>query len=355
MIKNLKLGAKFTVLVAIVFVVGILVGGFVLWQALFRLSQAEISAKGLLLIDTMTSVRDYTSTHIQPLLKDRIQTDPKFVAESVPAFSAITVFETLRANPDYNNFLYRESTLNPTNPRDKADDFEAAIVQQMQNTPDLKEMTGFTTWNNAQVYYIARPLKVSSDSCLACHSDPAAAPKSLVATYGTTGGFGWKLNDTVGAKIIYVPADELVNTTLRSSIPVIGVFVVVFALAILLINRQLRHYVIRPVMAIDELALKVRDDKLNIEDLNTEQISRTAKHNDELGDLARIFTKMAEEVYSRTQSLKNQVRELNIQINEIKAKKEVEEITGTDFFRSLQSKADDLRKKTDKPVLPSED
>lgn len=354
LIKSQKLGVKFTFVLSLVFVIGIVVGGLVLWQALYRISENEIALKGLLLIDTMTSVRDYTSANIQPLLKDRLQTEDKFIRETVPAFSAITVFSKLQAtNPQYVNFKYLESTLNPTNPRDKADDFETSIVTQMQKDSTMTQSSGFRLWNNTQMYYIARPLKVSADSCLSCHGDPATALKSQLAAYGSSGGFGWKVGDIVGAKIIYIPADEVFNTTLRSSTIVIGVFIAVFALAIFVLNRQLRRYVLAPVMAIDQLALKIRDDKLQTQDLNSAQITEIATHGDELGDLARIFTKMAEEVYTRTQHLKEQVRELNIQINEIKAKKEVEEITGTDFFRALQSKADDLRKKTDKPPTPS--
>src|SRR5262249_3830992 len=113
-------------------------------------------------------------------------------------------------------------------------------------------------------------------------------------------------------------------------------------------------YVLAPVKAIDELAMKVGDDRLKAEDLQSAEITEIATHGDELGDLARIFTRMAEEVQSRTLTLKQQGRELNIQINDMKAKKEVEEITNTDFFRSLQSKADDIRKKTDRPVTSSD-
>lgn len=351
--KRLNLSIKLTIVTLAVFLIGIVVGGIILWRVLYQISQHEIATQGLLLIDTMTSVRDYTSAHIQPLLKDRLQTADQFIAETVPAFSAITVFDKLRANPDYAGFLYRESTLNPTNPRDKADGFEAAIIQQMRNDTAMKQTSGFRLWDNAQVYYIARPLIVTSDTCLSCHGDPALAPKSEIASYGSSGGFGWHLNETVGAKIIYIPADELFSSTLRSWIPVIGVFIAVFALAILLMHRQLRRYVLKPVQAINVLAIKVRDDKLETEDLDTPDMTEIATRGDELGSLARIFTKMAQEVYARTQSLKQQVKELNIQINEIKAKKEVEEITGTDFFRALQLKADDLRKKTDKPAAPA--
>jgi hypothetical protein len=54
---------------------------------------------------------------------------------------------------------------------------------------------------------------------------------------------------------------------------------------------------------------------------------------------------MACEVAARERSLKAQVRELRIEIDEAKAARQVAEITETDYFRDLLSKADALRKR----------
>jgi hypothetical protein len=71
---------------------------------------------------------------------------------------------------------------------------------------------------------------------LECHSTPEAAPKSLSATYGRGGGFGWQLNEIVGPQIISVPAHEVLNATRQSLLLVMGSVGAVFAIAILLIN-----------------------------------------------------------------------------------------------------------------------
>ena len=39
-----------------------------------------------------------------------------------------------------------------------------------------------------------------------CHSTVAAAPKTMVELYGQANGFGWKLNEIVGAQIASVPS-----------------------------------------------------------------------------------------------------------------------------------------------------
>jgi methyl-accepting chemotaxis protein len=68
-----------------------------------------------------------------------------------------------------------------------------------------------------------------------------------------------------------------------------------------------------------------------------------AKREDALGQLARVFQKMAREVHLREEKLKQQVKELKIVLDESRQKKKVAEITETEYFKSLQREADALR------------
>lgn len=206
-IKNLKIGTKFNLLLIIVFIISIVVSGTALSSVLQRRAQNEVTDKALILIKTMTSVRKYTQDRVNPLLAPRLETEPVFISETIPAFSATEVFENLRKNEEYKNFLYKEATLNPTNLRDKADPFEAQIVERFRNNPKLQEISDFREFPEGTVFYIARPLAVSQQTCLRCHSTPDQAPKSQLATYGSTNGFNWKLNEIVAAQIISVPSE----------------------------------------------------------------------------------------------------------------------------------------------------
>ena len=73
-------------------------------------------------------------------------------------------------------------------------------------------------------------------------------------------------------------------------------------------------------------------------------LDEVAARPDALGQLGRVFQRMACEVYAREQLLKQQVQELRIQIDEAKRAREVAEITETDYFRQLRSDASNLRK-----------
>jgi CRP-like cAMP-binding protein len=65
--------------------------------------------------------------------------------------------------------------------------------------------------------------------------------------------------------------------------------------------------------------------------------------DDALGNLARVFERMAGEVYAREQRLQQQVSELRIEIDRTRQAQQVAEITESDYFKSLQQRAKALR------------
>jgi CheY-like chemotaxis protein len=72
-------------------------------------------------------------------------------------------------------------------------------------------------------------------------------------------------------------------------------------------------------------------------------LDRVAGRDDALGQLARVFQRMAREVYAREQALKKQVQQLRIEIDETRAARQVAEITETEYFQDLERKVDELR------------
>lgn len=73
-------------------------------------------------------------------------------------------------------------------------------------------------------------------------------------------------------------------------------------------------------------------------------LAEVALRSDALGVLARRFETMAREVRAREERLREQVRELRIEIDHVHQARQVAEITETDFFRDLQFRANDLRR-----------
>lgn len=341
----LKLSARFTLILTLVFLVGTLAGGAALWRVLQERAQDEITTQGVLLIETMNAVRSYTTAHVRPLLADELYTNPEFIPETVPAFSARAVFDNFRAQRDFETFLYKEASLNPTNPRNLADSFEADLLTGVYAAGAQGELSGYRTLDGARVFYIARPLAIGSESCLECHSSPDMAPASLLASYGDDGGFGWELGEIIAVQMVYVPAEEVFDAAFRSFSLVMSLFALTFALVVWLINTLLNRYVIQPVNVLGRLAHKISADEEVAADLQSETLQAVTSRPDELGNLAQVFKQMTAQVYARTEKLRQQVQQLKIEIDEIRRKEQVSEVVETEFFSDLQERARELRQR----------
>lgn len=282
MFKKLKLRQKFSAALLLILVAGIVLSSVTLSNVLRRNAEAEMTDTALLLMETMNSVRDYTSDHVKPELIDRL--DTQFLPETVPAYSAREVFENLRQNSAYNEFFYKEATLNPTNLRDKADSFEAELVGDFKSDANKLEINGTRVTQGRDVFYIARAIKITKASCLECHSTVAAAPPSMIDFYGPNSGFGWKMNEIVGAQVISVPASTVIDKANRTTFLIVGIVSVIFASVLFLVNLLLSRQVIAPLKRIARTAEEVSRGNLGIE---FEQTS-----NDEVGMLAKSFTRM---------------------------------------------------------------
>ncbi|MEL6399222.1 MAG: DUF3365 domain-containing protein [Cyanobacteria bacterium J06626_4] len=282
-LKNLQLGQKFTLLLVLVFLGGVLASGVALSSVLNRSTQGQLTTKALMMMETMNAIRTYTNDHVQPEIADRLEAE--FLPESVPAYSAREVFETFRLNPAYSDFFYKEATLNPTNLRDKADDFEAELVGQFRQNPDnASEVSGFRRTPAGKLYYIARPIQITNASCLECHSTPAAAPASMIERYGSANGFDWELNEIVGAQMISVPAAKVVQGARQSLVLILGIFIIAFAIATILVNLWLKRFVVKPLNRMAQVA-----EAVSMGDTAAEF---THDSKDEVGKLSDAFNRM---------------------------------------------------------------
>lgn len=283
-LKDAKISTKFNLLLIFVFIVGIALSGGALSTVLQQRAQLEVTAQATLLMQTMNSLRTYTQTQVNPLLLEELETEPAFVSESVPTYSVREVFEILRQNEDYTDFFYKDATLNPTNLRDKADDFEAGLIERFRQEPEIKELSGFHTLPEGKVFYIARPFALTDPSCLQCHSTPAAAPKSQITTYGPDNGFNWKLNEVITAQVVSVPAEAVLNNARRSLALVMGILFSIFTIVILLINFLLNKAVIRRIKGIARAAHATSTGEMNADFKDNSK--------DEIGALAAAFRRM---------------------------------------------------------------
>lgn len=258
---------------------------------------SRIDQQSDLIMDSMLAVREYTSQHVNPIVAPMNNNNVEFLPEAVPSYSATSVFGFLKDNPNYANYSYREATLNPTNLKDKADSNESAIIQEFRSNPTMKSMTGERQTPVGNFHYIARPIKVSKQSCLACHSDPALAPKSQLLSYGKNNGFGWKLGETIGAQIVTVPVDTIYmskRNSLLSLSSLVGLSFLGVGLATMALLRKL---ILKPISL-----MSARADEASI---HPEAIEFAEKsRSDEIGSIARSLERMRQSLVISMRMLK---------------------------------------------------
>ena len=236
---------RVNLILAVVFGAGLAVMLLLNRGLLLDSAHREAMNQAELMMLSARAARQYTSENIAPLLQDKIE--QQFLPETVPAFAAGRIFDRLRK--DLPNYAYKEATLNPTNPEDRAADWEADVIRHFRNFPDQKEWSLERESPEGTVLVLARPIRIESASCLLCHSTPAAAPAAFRARYGDNNGYGWQVGEIVGSQIVSVPAavpQELANRLLREFVIVVGatmlaVFIAVDAALILFVIRPLRR------------------------------------------------------------------------------------------------------------------
>jgi len=278
----MKLIVKFNLVFLVVFLLGLAAAGYVSNQLLQKNARDEIVLNARLVMESALATRTYTSTQVGPLLQTQMKYS--FLPQSVPAYAATEVFNGLRKTfPEYS---YKEATLNPTNPRNRANDWEADIVNQFRGALDKPEVVGERDTPMGRSFYIARPMQIKAEACLYCHSTVDAAPKTLVDKYGPANGFGWKVNEVIGAQIVSVPTEVPIARANAAFKTFMVSLTVVFAFIFIALNLMLWYMVIRPVTQLSRLADQVSQGE------NMDAPDFAVKSGDEIGVLTQSFNRM---------------------------------------------------------------
>ncbi|MCL4745073.1 MAG: DUF3365 domain-containing protein [Burkholderiaceae bacterium] len=286
----MKLLIKFNLMFVLVFAIGFAVTAFVSRDLLQRNAQDEIVANARLMMEKAVAVRTYTSEQIAPLLQTQMKY--AFLPQSVPAYSATEVIGELRKK--HAEYSYKEATLNPTNPRDRAIDWEADIIEQFRGNASSTEVIGQRDTPTGRSLFVARPIRITNPACLACHSTVAAAPRPMVERYGPANGFGWMLNEVIGAQVVSVPMSVPLARADRAFTVFIVLIVAVFIAIGVALNLMLWLLVIHPVSQLSLLA-----DRVSLGELDAPEFTSTSR--DEIGVLAASFSRLRK---SMVQALK---------------------------------------------------
>lgn len=279
----MKLLGKFNLILSLVLGAGLVIAAAVSNHFLRRNAREEVARQARLMMEAMRSARDYTTKQVKPLLVRQQEHQRSFLPQTVPAFAATENFHYLRASyPDYE---YKEAALNPTNPRDRAVDWEADIINTFRNHPaGAKELMGERDTPTGRALYMARPIEADA-ACLECHSTAREAPVSMVRHYGPNNGFGWQPGEIVGAQIVSVPMAVPVRMANQAFWKLAMYLAAVFVATLILLDVVLLFTVVRPIGRLSALADQISVGQMDMPEL-------PVRGNDEIAVLAGSFNRM---------------------------------------------------------------
>jgi HAMP domain-containing protein len=315
----MRLLAKFSLIFVVVFGLGLGAAAYLFYGLLQRNARDQVLHNAQLMMDTALAMRSYTIKQVKPAITDSFKEQGKqssrdddvfrelcakrgfaakrvFRPQTVPAYSATEMFMELRKK--YPDYLYKEATLNPTNPRNRALDWEEDLIKNFKNRPEMTFFGGERDTPLGRSLYLAKPMRVQSD-CLECHSVPSAAPKEMIDLYGPNNGFGWTDGDVVAAQIISVPVSVPVQMANHAFRRLILSLVAVGVLTLIVLDALLYVTVIRPVSQFAARADEISKGQLDVPEL-------PVRGKDEISVLAAAFNRMHRSVVAAMRMLEDE-------------------------------------------------
>jgi protein-histidine pros-kinase len=287
------LRTKFNLVILAAFAVGFLVAAAVLYRVVSGNAREQVLQSARIMMTAANAIRSYTANDVGPLLPT--EHDGKFVAEKVPAFAAQKNFKQLQNS--FPGYAYREAALNPTNLVNRAHDWEADIIHTFRDDPARGEVIAERETPTGPLLHLARPIKVGTEACLTCHSTAENAPPALTRTYGTMNGFGWKLNEIIGAQILSVPMALPLKVAHDAYVTSLTNLAVTFAVIFAVMNLLMHFLVVAPVKRLSAVADEVS--------MGAEDVGPYVKPGkDEISSLSVSFNRMRESLRHAMDMLK---------------------------------------------------
>lgn len=255
----------------------------------------EAKLKGEIVYNYMSSSRDYFRKHQLPVIYSAVGRE-EFIPEIMSSFAVVRgVFEQFtELNSDY---IFKQATKNPLVPTNKADAEELKLIAEFHKDQSVLEKEGRMVKNGEEYYYFSQPIRVTDETCLECHGDPADAPEEQIDIYGEENGYHWENGDTVSALIVYVPIQKALDEAKQLSMMLFLAGTGGIVLLMLLIWVFFSLYVVKPIIILEQRATEISLGK-NLD-------KRIGIHSqDEIGSLARAIDRLRISVQKMLQRYK---------------------------------------------------
>lgn len=237
---------------------------------------AESNKELTLMLDMVTSMREYISKDVRPdLIEEKMFQSPA-TSGAVATSKVANYF--IKRQP---NYYIKVASDNPLNPKNMAEPFEKRLLDQYRQDRKLDEIIQVGEINGKRFLVSSRP-SIAKKECMICHGDPKSAPMPIVSKYGTTNGYNYQDGSVVGTINLGVPLADVNTLVIQRGLVAVGIITSIFSLIFIIISILVKRSILLPIASITEAAVVLSKG-------NLEQEISVKRDGSEIGELAHSF------------------------------------------------------------------
>lgn len=276
--------AKFIIIISVLSLLATIAIGYSSYVFSRQSALADAKSKGEMLFNYIEASGTFFGKYQKPLIDELLLDKERFVPELMSRF-VVKRMEYDIFSETQKGYQFKQATIDPLWPDNKADADELKIIEYFANNPGAKEKEGVVVKGGEQFFYSAKPVKVDKEFCLKCHSDPAIAPEEQREIYGIEHGYNWKMDETVSASMIYISVSQALASAKTSALKIFALGIGCLLVTIIAIWVFLDRNVVGPIVRLSEVAKDISIGK-NLCD------SAHSDAKDEIGILANSIDRM---------------------------------------------------------------
>lgn len=303
--KTLRLSTKFTLVIGLILLVFCLIFSTLLYLHLKNRVIEDANEKTLIILTQINALGEYIKNTLRPKIFEHfpsIARDEDFLVEAMST-THVTQEVMKRFNIDLKDYIYRRVSINPLNPKNRADRFHEGLIEFFNKNKELTSWNGIMKIGGEDFLIRARAIRVERN-CLLCHGDPRGAPRGLIKKYGKTAGFGWREGDIMGVESVAIPIAVALSQVkdIAVSTFVFGFLTMIFLFISL--EGAFWRLVSKPLNMMTTLFKGIVK--------GTEPLNQALpiKSGDEIGELTASFNQMTRYLFDAQEELRKQAETL---------------------------------------------
>ncbi|MDD3813018.1 MAG: DUF3365 domain-containing protein [Desulfocapsaceae bacterium] len=276
--------AKFITIISVLSLLATIAIGYTSYMFSRQNALADAKSKGEILFNYIEASGTFFGRYQKPLIDELVTDKDRFIPELMSMF-VVKRMEYDLFSEAQKGYQFKQATIDPLWPDNKADADELKVIQYFASNPTAQSKDGIVEKGGEQFFYAAKPVRIEKDFCLNCHGDPASAPKDQLDIYGSDHGYNWKLDDTVGASMVYVSISPALALAKKSALKVFILGIGCLLVTIVCIWVFFDKAVVGPIVRLSETAKDISIGKNLCDSVHSDV-------KDEIGILANSIDRM---------------------------------------------------------------